>query len=198
MARLSAREAAAQRAALAASQTEASTRCDNLFIETMAGLLDCAETALDGCGRSVGRAFLAVGDVAHDNCCEDEGQLWVRLIEAYPSASGTTPFPAQATNAQPCGIKILAARVAVGIVRCAHTLDDQGNAPTAEELTFDALGATADASILLSAIQCCDVLTRSPVQALRIGRWTASGPQGGCVGGEWELVLGLDNCGCGG
>lgn len=190
MSPLSAREAAARRAAQQAPAAEPSTPCTDLFADTMQTLLDCAEQALNVCDRSVGRAFLAPGQqVAHDDCCD--GQLWVRLISAFPSGR---PFP-NPDSAQPCGILLMALQLGLGIVRCAHTVDDNGNAPTPEELTEDTLGGTLDASILLSAIQCCE-LPLATDKLIGLGTWTPSGPQGGCVGGEWSLTVGVGNCGC--
>lgn len=166
--------------------------CRDLFAPVMASLLDCANVALTDCQRPVGRAQLVVGEVAHDDCCEGSGQLSVRLIDAFPSGR---PFP-QADMVQPCGITVLAARIGVGVVRCAHVLTDDGDPPTPEEITADALGATADASILLSAIQCCD-LSGTYTEIERVVRWVSTGAQGGCLGGEWELLVGLNGCGCG-
>lgn len=187
---LSAREAAAQRQQ-AAAQADPTLRCTDLFAEVMQTLLGCANQALIDCGRPVGRAFLAPGSqVAWDDCCD--GQLWVRMINVFPSGR---PFPA-VDSVQPCGIAVLAVQLAVGVVRCAAVVDDNGNAPTPEELTADTLAQSADASILLSAIQCCDLPTTTD-KLIRVGTWTPSGPQGGCVGGEWTLTLGVGNCGCG-
>lgn len=190
MSPLSAREANRQRAAAAAA-AEATVSCTDLFGPVLQTLLDCCHDALAGCDRDVGRAFIAPGaNVAWDDCCD--GQLWVRLATAFPSGR---PFPNPDTQ-QPCGITVLAARIAIGIVRCAAVVDDDGVAPAPDVLTGDANGVTTDASILLSAIQCC-ALPGISEQAVRIVSWTPSGPQGGCVGGEWEIIVGLDNCGCG-
>lgn len=192
MSPLSARELNARREAeKQAAAGEAELSCVDLISPTMQALLDCAEDALDDCGRPVGRAFFAPGaNVAYDDCCD--GQLWVRLVNVFPSGR---PFPA-ADSTQPCGILVLAAQLAVGVVRCAHTIDDNGNPPTPDELTGDALGMTLDASILLSAIQCCKLPTPAD-QLIRVGTWTPLGVEGGCAGGEWSLTAGLKTCGCG-
>lgn len=193
MSPLSAREAAARRGTGTRATPAVAEEVDcsrDLFTPVMSAVLDCCHQGLIDCDRDVGRAFLAAGaEVAHDNCCD--GQLWVRLVDAFPSGR---PFPSPDTS-QPCGITILAARLLVGIVRCAATVDDNGTAPDPAELTAEATGMNRDASILLSAIQCC-ALPGLSAQAVRIIRWTPTGPQGGCVGGEWEIIIGIDDCGC--
>lgn len=151
-------------------------------------VLTAAETALTECSRPVGLVHLAPGaQVAWDNCCEDGGQLWVRVIEVYPSGR---PFPARDSEQQ-CGLTTIAARVGLGAIRCAHVVGDNGIAPSAAQMTSDALGATADMSVLLGVLEC------EVEKPYKIDRWRPLGPQGGCAGGEWEFIIGLDWCGCG-
>lgn len=166
------------------------TNCQDVLGPTLETILQCAADALAECGRLPGLVHLAPGAVvSFDNCCEPGGQLWVRLIEIYPSGR---PFPAL-DSAQQCGITELAMRVGVGVIRCAHTLDADGTFPTAAELTSDALNMTADASILLDALLCC---VPDQVQISKIDRWTPLGPDGGCVGGEWSFFVGVPICPC--
>lgn len=137
-----------------------------------------------------GLIHLAPGvQVAHDECCD--GQLYARLIEAYPSGR---PFPTP-DMPQPCrSVGILALRIGIGLIRCAHTIDDTGQPPTAEQMGADALMTFTDASEILTAIKCG--LPGWPLQTVSVVGWTPFGPEGGCVGGEWELIGGIDWCGC--
>lgn len=160
------------------------------------GILAAAYNALEDCGRPVGLAHLAPGtEVAWDNCCPDDGasaggQLWVRVITMFPSGR---PFPGTDLS-QPCdGLTMIGVRVGVGVVRCCHTLDDDGEPPTAEQMTADTLGTTADANALLHAIE-CDIPQLPQVRAARLVSWMPQGPSGGCAGGEWEIIIGLDDC----
>lgn len=155
------------------------------------GVLAAAQAALEACNRPVGLAHLAPGSsVAWDNCCEGYGQLWVRVLDMFPSGR---PFPTTDLT-QPCdGLTLLGVRVGVGVVRCAHTLSDDGNPPSAEQMTADTLGSTADATALLHAIE-CDIPQIRQVRASRLVNWLPQGPSGGCAGGEWEILLGLDDC----
>lgn len=166
----------------------------DLLGPTMGALLDCAEDALIENGRPAALVHLVPGlQVAWDNCCEGEGQLWVRVLQVYPTGGPAAPFPQQDVG-QSCGVAHLAAVLGVGVVRCVHTLDDQGDPPTGQEMTGDALGMTADMAILLGAIECCFIADRRPTP--RVGVWTPQGAQGGCGGGEWQLTVGVSACGC--
>lgn len=142
-------------------------------------LLACAEAGLT---KAVSRAQIQVGsEVAWDDCCD--GQLTVRIINM-------TPFYGQAgAGGSACGPLYWNLTVGVGVIRCASTVNDNGVAPTAATITTEALQMTQDQADLMQAIQCCSV-----VRAM--GPWSASGPMGGCAGGEWTAILKIDNCPC--
>jgi hypothetical protein len=130
----------------------------------------------------VGRSFVQVGaNVAHDDCCG--GQLWVRVISIAPVYAGNTPAN--------CGPIYYNAQLAMGTIRCAATVDDNGRAPEASTITAEAHDMTQDMHDTMQAIQCCE---RKPMPV--IGSWTPTGPLGGCAGGEWTFTIKLDNCGC--
>jgi hypothetical protein len=148
-------------------------------------LLVCAAAALPEHARA---ALYPGSEVAWDDCCD--GQVWVRLVSLVPTGS-----PVQPTGLLPCGVVLWLATVGVGAVRCAHVVNDQGDAPSVAELTADTLGVTADAAALSQAIQCC--MTAVPgVERLSPLRWDPLGPSGGCVGGEWLVSMQLPNCAC--
>lgn len=161
------------------------------FAPPMQAILTCAEEALTADDRPVGLASLTPGGIpAHDNCCNGPagGQLWVRLAGAFPSGN---PFPQPDTTARcPTG---LAVQIAVGVIRCVHTISDNMAFPTAEEMTADALGITQDAATILDVLRCCAPDDR---WAIMIGRWNPLGPLGGCAGGEWTATLAVDLCAC--
>lgn len=169
--------------------------CTDLLGPLMARLLECADDALTSCGDPTGLVHLAPGaEVAYDNCCEGEGQLWVRAVNVFPTGGPRVPFP-QVDAQQQCGVSALGVRLGVGVIRCAHTLDDGAEPPTAEEMTSDALQTTSDMQILLGAIRCC-FTEQVNGPAPKIEQWLPTGPRGGCVGGEWTLIVPLDVCGC--
>lgn len=138
-------------------------------------LLGCAVDELDQIAApfagAPGRQFVASFAVAFDDCCESGGQVWTRVIESGP-LDQDQPMTKCATP--------MRLHVGVGIVRCAHTLDDQGNPPPADALTTEAHQAVLDMEALRAAAVCC-VNSR-----LQLVRWTPLGG-GGCVGGEWDL-----------
>ena len=169
----------------------------NLFTPTMQALLDCANTALVDNGVAVGSRFLAPGGPpAWDNCCPDGGQLWVRLVQVYPTAGpGGSPFPNPDVRPR-CSPVMLGARLAVGVLRCSQAFStEEGDPPTDATKTAEGTSTALDASILLEAILCCYV-PQIRTGAWVVDRWDPLGPNGSCVGGEWQIVVGVDPCPC--
>lgn len=167
--------------------------------QIMADVLTCAEEALTAAERPCDRVLLVPGALpAWDECCD--GFLYVRLVSMYPTAGQSAPFPNQDTRPGNCKPVMIASQLAIGVLRCAATVDDNGVVPTAATLTAEARGMTADASILLAAIKCCiaDMAgdSGSLVEQLLLGAWQPLGPDGGCVGGEWTLTVAHGSCGC--
>lgn len=156
----------------------------------MSNLLACANGALIEAGVPAGKTFLNPGlEVPWDNCCEDEGQLWVRVLQMYPSR--TLPTPDQ--TAASCNPMFWTAQLGVGTMRCAHTVDDDFNFPTQQEMTSDALVMTRDAALLETAIRCC---WQPPMEKFIIQQWVPMTTEGGCAGGEWVLFVALPSCKC--
>jgi hypothetical protein len=151
---------------------------DDLIHPVLLGMLGCAATALH---PPPGRALVSPGPVAWDDCCD--GQVWVRLVSLAPIPAAT----------QPCGVTMWQANIAVGVLRCASVLDDQGVAPPAARITAEAGMVSQDATNLAHAIQCC----MCPLaERINISNWVSLGPEGGCVGGEWMLTALIPNCRC--
>jgi hypothetical protein len=163
--------------------------------DLMVAIRDCAAAQLKARDRACDRVLLAPGsEVAWDECCD--GFLYVRLVSMFPTGN---PFPTPDTRPGNCKPLMIGSTIAVGVLRCAAAPDSNGNAPSAEVLTAETLGMTADASIALEAITCCVApLTddqSSYAQQIVLGTWTPLGPLG-CVGGEWTLTIGHGQCGC--
>jgi hypothetical protein len=143
--------------------------------------LACAVAALD---PPVGRAFVAPGlEVAWDDCCA--GQVWVRLLQLIPLPQ----FQKRKASGENCAVDVWEITAAIGVVRCVHSVDDDGQPPTPEELTADGIQGAEDMQALMGAIQCC-------VQPSAFVRWNPVGPMGGCAGGEWQFVSRIGGCGC--
>lgn len=142
----------------------------------LAAMLSCAENHLS---EPVGRVVIMPGNtVVYDDCCE--GQLWARIISIV-GASGLAR-PAM----QPC-LPLYQVRVGLGVVRCAHTVNDQGRPPTPAEMAADAFQTFRDRADLVEAIVCC-IDDLAEVETLRIEDWLPSGADT-CVGGEITITF---------
>lgn len=163
------------------------------------GILSAASSAMNEAGRTPGRVELTPGALpAWDDCCE--GQLYLRIIEVYPTMGKNSPFP-QIDAAQvgaaggQCSIHMLAVHIALGILRCAATVDSNGKSPTPAQVTTDAGLMMDDMSTLLDVLV-CDSQTVAGVKSLKMDRWTPTPNEGGCVGGEWGAYIAVDPCLC--
>jgi hypothetical protein len=143
---------------------------------------------------SVGRLYISPGlDVAWDDCCN--GQAWVRLVSMAPFYGDT-----RRGAAQRCGPDGMVLTMAVGALRCAAVLDDNGTPPSVTQLNNDAAAVGRDAADLLAAITCFDPeavgLGNVILKPLLVERWDPLGPDGVCVGGEWLLNTTVGACPC--
>lgn len=155
-------------------------------------LRNAVGTALTAAGRPVLRAFTAPGlSAAWDTCCQKgdgEGQASVAVERVYP----TEDFPIEAAGLpMRCGPGEYAAVLAVEVMRCAHTVNDQGKPPTAEQVTGDADKVAADRQTVWDAIL-CDFLADADPGTWTLGAWEPLGPNGGCVGGLWRVTVAVD------
>lgn len=162
------------------------------------GVLSAAASALVEAGRPTGRVEMVPGRLpAWDDCCE--GQLYLRVIELYPTAGQNAPFPqidAQQRGAgSRCGFHAVALHIGLGVIRCAATVDGEGNAPTPARVTQDAVTMLDDMALLLDVLV-CNAETIQGVQSLKMDRWLPQGVEGGCHGGEWGAYLLVDPCLC--
>lgn len=152
-------------------------------------VLSEAASALSAEGVPAGHVSVAPGaSVAFDNCCEAEGQLWVRVIS-------TAPYEGDSNASGRACDTLLASILGMGVVRCAHTLDDHGVAPTPEQLTSDAEFTLLDQAVLLQVLT-CRVPELAGVLKAQVDSWSPQGPLGGCVGGEWRFSVLWDPCLC--
>ena len=155
--------------------------------EWLTGLLDCAVDELDARadaeikGAPPRQYMSTEGLPVFDDCCEEGGQVWTRILTAMP----VNPLPIQSTAFHSCG-QTMGVQIGVGIVRCGHTIIDIDTPPRASDLTDDSRQITEDMVTLARAILCC-VDERRKV----LGRWSPApgglNIGGGCVGGEWDV-----------
>lgn len=159
------------------------------FADNLIGMLNgLATVAAEAVTPTPGRVGLVPGEPpAWDNCCEHGGQLWVRLVNVTPPPGND---PSRLPGMDPCAVSDFIATVELGIVRCAHVLNSQGQPPRVDQVTGDAEQGIRDMADLLGVLRCSGIV-RS------LGSWTPQGPQGGCFSGFWSFTVRLDNClGC--
>lgn len=160
------------------------------------GLLACLDGAMGRYAAMPCRSFVAPGGPpAWDVCCEcdatHEGQAWVQIGDVAP----TDNFPTPQTGAMICPPAEWAVSLTVAILRCAHSVNDSGEPPSAAQMTGDAEKVQRDRAIIDEAIRCC-FLADAEGGTYSIGAWTPLGPIGGCVGGQQTLTIAAATCRC--
>lgn len=138
--------------------------------------VDAVQAELLAQGRGADRIVpIAPGmDVAWDDPCN--GYLYARVESIVPHVQ--VPRPA----ASGCRVAYFVVTVAMGLLRCAATVDSRGNPPTPAQIGADGLEMTADIATMAHVLQAND-RTRDIV------RWLPLGPQGGMHGGEWFFTF---------
>lgn len=149
-------------------------------------LLDCLASAMEDCETPPCRIFLSTAElVPWDMCCscgDGVGQAWVSVTNIRPLLT-----PTQGAGPVRC-TSIYEATVHLGIVRCALTSDDNGNAPDPTDLTDETLGILQDRMIMTRALSLCFAQTIE-LDDWTIGEWDSLGPAGGCIGGQLSVTL---------
>lgn len=141
----------------------------------------CIQTELTPTPR---RTILPPGtEVVWDECCD--GQSWVRVISQAPGSA----VERRSGNCTPSMWEVT---LGIGVIRCAAVPDAMGNPPSAVKLARDTDQMLTDAEAIKQALACC----MNSDLSLRFLSWSPKGPQGGCVGGEWTIIIKIGNCGC--
>jgi len=145
-----------------------------------AAVLERVVNRLDECERPVRQAYVGAGLVAWDDCC---GMLVVAPERIYRTAI----FPIEGPDAQGCYDGLIAVSLVVLLVRCVPVLDDSGRAPTPEAL------GTAYGEVLSDAGLVWNELSSWPEGWESAGQsQTFIGAEGGCIGVESRITVGLD------
>jgi hypothetical protein len=123
-------------------------------------------------------------DFIGSDCDECDGELWVRLVNAYVSH---TRFPTEEDGPLTIANPKIAYVLEVGTVRAmAETTDDQANPTTVAALEAGAEKALADMAAIRRAIcKCLGDAKRTYV----LGSYTPYGPQGFAIGGWWQVTV---------
>lgn len=146
-----------------------------------ATVLAAAESALNVCERPVRMAYVAAGVVAWDDCCG-------MLVAAPERDYRTAQFPLEGPDPLGCYDGLIAVDVVVLCVRCVPVLDDKGRSPTAAALDEAYRGVLEDAAVVWNAM-----VTGLPDEWSTSGlSQTWVGAEGGCVGTETRITIGVD------
>jgi len=144
--------------------------CDTVVAESDVGLCWCGVVpggtpAYDYCnpcsGDACGMGFVTLGNVTG----------YRTFGQPQPMMSGQCD-------------SMLQSEAQVGIMRC-YPLQEDGSPPSMEESADVALLLMQDMLLMRKAIMCCYK------QDVILGQYTQIGPDGGCVGGAWQVVLDL-------
>ena len=152
-------------------------------------LLDCVceEVSTHGQGPVCWCGLYPGSQVAWDYCgaCSEDicGMAFVR-----PGVANPYEFFPGGTDDITCQ-KPIAYSIEVGIVRCAPTMTEDGEPPSAADMTESTLGLMQDMWALHRAIRCCNENWTGFDAAVAINQWIPQGPEGGCVGGSWTIVV---------
>lgn len=151
-------------------------------------LLDRIVTRMTAVGREPGRAFVYDGPaVPADDCCE--GLVWIRIGTVTPTDGSAEPYrEMRNAPAGPVGATIL---FEFGVLRCASILDSDGEAPSPDEYTADALAASADRQAMRLAVLCdfpSDIMAANCDGQIP-GPWIPV-DAGGCSGGYMTTTVG--------
>jgi hypothetical protein len=143
--------------------------------------LDRVKSELARCGSEPIDAFyVAAGMIAWDSCC---GLLVVGPERVYRSAS----FPIEGSTDDECETGMLVVDIVVLLLRCVPTLDDRGQAPPANKLWAAHRKVLNDGAIIWNVVtgELPEGWDRARVDQ------TFVGAQGGCIGVETRLSIGL-------
>lgn len=153
-------------------------------------ILDCALVALNDADAPPCKSFLSPSpNPVWDDCCAcgrgREGQLWVSTLGAEP----ILPF-----RGAPCG-RQFRVTFQVGLTRCAHSMGENGEVPTAAQINEDATKMFRDRKALFAALDCCVVDTLDlDMTQYTIGPWEVEPQQGGCQAQLVNFLVDLTLC----
>jgi hypothetical protein len=152
------------------------------LVDACSLVLGRVRDALVLCDHDVQTAYIAAGSVAWDNCC---GQLVVAPERVYRTAR----FPLEGPDENGCYDGLIALDLVVLLLRCVPVISDTGQPPEDLELSDAYTAILDDASLIW------DVLATTPLPTW----WdranqsqTFVGAEGGCIGVETRITLGVD------
>lgn len=143
--------------------------------------LQRVKDALEACGSDpIEASYVAAGLIAWDSCC---GLLVVGPERVYRSAA----FPVEGTTDYVCETSTIVVSIVVLLLRCVPTIDDRGKAPSPAALSAAHGKVLNDAAVIWNTVtgELPEGWQRANVDQGFVGA------QGGCIGVETRLSVGL-------
>lgn len=143
--------------------------------------LSRAREALAACGAEpIDTSYVAAGMIAWDTCC---GLLVAAPERTFRSAQ----FPIEGTTDYQCETSLIVVEVVLLLLRCVPTVDDRGNPPAVATLSGAYENILNDAAIIWNVVtgELPEGWQRANVSQTYVGA------NGGCVGVETRLLVGL-------
>jgi len=161
-------------------------------------LLDCAcaKLQLTEAGCPARRCLVPGIEPEAANCCEGEGQLTVNVARSYPSRKFPVPDLGVPVN---CDVPWDVVTFNVVVFRCMPT-GDRHHPPTCDQLDDTAFTVMSDMAAVRAGVACClrDIDTVSPIlgdgYTWGLGDHASVGPEGGCVGTNLTVLVGIPTC----
>lgn len=145
-------------------------------------MMNRALAAIEACPTSeaIDQSYCVVGELAWDECC---GILAGIPVRTFKSAQ----FPTQLTDVTNCDSSMLCVDIAVILLRCAPTIDAQGNMPSTADMATAFTAASNDAAVVMNAM-----MEDMPAGWERANlEQTFDGADGGCIAVVTSMTIGL-------
>lgn len=162
-------------------------------------LLDCvcAKLSLTEAGCPARRCLVPGVEPSVENCCagKNGGQLTVHIVRSYPSRK----FPLPDVAAGNCDAPLDVVTYSVQVWRCMPT-GTVDHPPRCDDIDDTALTAWTDKEAIRLGVACClrDRDTAEKTVGVGydwiFGDFVTKGPEGGCVGSEQLVQIGLPVC----
>ena len=161
------------------------------LVSVVRDILDCAKIRiLQEDPAWSGRVCMNPYSVpTYDDCCG--GQLQGTITRYYPYQT----FPIDNDGLDPCHAGQLAADVTIGVYDCFQGVANRGGSRSCEDLDIATNKVTLQAAAVWSGVLCC--LSELDIDWVFRSQAPIGNDQGGCIGSELTLTLGLMNgCQC--
>lgn len=155
---------------------------DQLLTSLLACACECLNTYSD-CGCPC-RNFVSAGAPPQDQCC-DGGQLAIWADRIYVHGN----FPSEQGQVQVC-MAPLAAEITLRLDRCFPTVKDNGEPPTADEISAASAAIYKDQYTLTRCL-ICNLSSKRKLQEAVFRGSRIIPPQGGCISIEFKFTIQL-------